>query len=63
MSADLQPVADNELSNILSKAKQGVIIVCFFDCCHSGSMLDIGFIVRIIGSHNLLKTLINIKQL
>ena len=40
-TANLQLVTDDELSNILSKAKPNVNIVCFFDGCHSGSMLDL----------------------
>ena len=40
-TANLQLVTDDELSNILSKAKPNVNIVCFFDGCHSGSMLDV----------------------
>lgn len=43
-SSDLQGVLDDELNSILSNhMKREVTIICLFDSCHSGTMLDLKY--------------------
>ena len=39
-------VIDDILKNICLKVQPGVRLVCFFDCCHSGTMLDLPVVYR-----------------
>jgi hypothetical protein len=44
IASDLQPVIDDELKHILSTSmKRDITVICLFDSCNSGTMLDLRY--------------------
>lgn len=44
MPIDLKPIIDDELNNMINKyLKQNVTLIALFDCCYSGTILDLKY--------------------
>ncbi len=37
--------------NLCKKIPAGVVLYCFMDCCHSGTMLDLKYNIKSVGKH------------
>lgn len=40
-TGDLKIISDDELNTIFKQVKSGVNVYCVFDCCNSGSIIDL----------------------